>query len=176
MSDPKEPAGSSHLTHLDEAGHPSMVDVTDKADSDRMAMAEGVLRMRVETLRLLQSHATPKGDALVVARIAGIQAAKRTAELIPLCHPLNVSHIAVELEADARIPGVRATASVRVRAGTGAEMEALVAVAVALLTAYDMLKGVEKGMVIDQVRLLRKEGGRSGIWSAADPSVSPAGG
>ncbi|MCI0435462.1 MAG: cyclic pyranopterin monophosphate synthase MoaC [Gemmatimonadetes bacterium] len=148
-----------------------MVDVTDKSDSDRIATAEGELRMRPGTLQALQTQATPKGDPLVVARIAGIQAAKQTAALIPLCHPLSPTHIDVTLTVDPEVPGIRAQATIRVRARTGAEMEALTAVAVALLTAYDMLKGVEKGMVIERIRLVRKQGGKGGSWSAgeADP-------
>jgi cyclic pyranopterin phosphate synthase len=144
-----------------------MVDVGAKTETERVAVAEGVLRMRAETLRLLEQGRSPKGDPLVVAQVAGIQAAKRTADLIPMCHPLPLSHIDVRLECDPALPGIRATATVRVLARTGVEMEALTAVATALLTAYDMLKGVEKGMVIDGIRLLRKAGGRSGAWQIA---------
>jgi cyclic pyranopterin phosphate synthase len=156
------------LTHQDESGRPRMVDVSEKAETDRVAVAEGVLRMEEATLENLLEGRSPKGDPLLVAQVAGIQAAKRTAELIPLCHPLSLSQVDVQLEADAAVPGVRATATVRVRGATGVEMEALTAVTVALLTAYDMLKGIEKGMQITGIRLLRKAGGRSGEWTARE--------
>ena len=156
------------LTHQDESGQPRMVDVSEKAETDRVAVAEGVLRMEEATLENLLEGRSPKGDPLLVAQVAGIQAAKRTAELIPLCHPLSLSQVDVQLEADAAVPGVRATATVRVRGATGVEMEALTAVTVALLTAYDMLKGIEKGMQITGIRLLRKAGGRSGEWTARE--------
>ena len=152
------------LTHQDEAGRPKMVDVSAKIETDRSATAEGMLRMQQRTLEALLAGTAPKGDPLVVARIAGIQAAKRTAELIPLCHPLPLSSIEVTLEPDDAIPGIRATATVKVRGVTGVEMEALTAVMVALLTAYDMLKGVEKSMRIEEVRLIEKTGGKSGDY------------
>jgi cyclic pyranopterin monophosphate synthase len=142
-----------------------MVDVGDKAETERAAVASGVLRMAPATFDALRAGRTPKGDPLVVAQIAGIQAAKRTAELIPLCHPLALTQVDVVLEPDAALPGVRATATARLRGRTGVEMEALTAVSVALLTAYDMLKAVDREMVIDEVRLLRKQGGRSGTWT-----------
>lgn len=151
-----------------------MVDVGDKAESDRVAVAEGFLRMHPATLQLLREGRTPKGDPLVVAQIAGIQAAKRTADLIPLCHPLALTKIDVELETDDEVPGVRARAVVRLRGRTGVEMEALTAVSVALLTAYDMLKAVDRDMVIEDVRVHAKEGGRSGSWRA-DPAVPATG-
>jgi cyclic pyranopterin phosphate synthase len=141
-----------------------MVDVSAKMETERSATAEGVLRTEQRTLEALRAGATPKGDPLVVAQIAGIQAAKRTAELIPLCHPLFLSSIEVTLEPDESIPGIRATATVKVRGVTGVEMEALTAVTVALLTAYDMLKAVEKSMRIEQVRLIEKTGGESGEY------------
>ena len=144
-----------------------MVDVGAKDETDRVAVATGVLRMRRGTLEALQAGRTPKGDPLTVAQIAGIQAAKRTADLIPLCHPLALSQVDVELEAAADVPGIRARATVRLRGRTGVEMEALTAVSVALLTAYDMLKAVDRDMVIEGVRVLAKEGGRSGAWRAA---------
>lgn len=143
-----------------------MVDVADKAETDRVAVAEGVLRMRAATLALLRNGRTPKGDPLVVAQIAGIQAAKRTADLIPLCHPVALTKVDVELTTDEAVPGVRARAVVRLRGRTGVEMEALTAVSVALLTAYDMLKAVDRDMVIEDVRVHAKEGGRSGSWRA----------
>lgn len=164
MSSDAEP----RLTHLAEDGRARMVDVGDKAETERVAVAEGVLRMLPATLSALNAGRTPKGDPLAVAQIAGIQAAKRTSDLIPLCHPLALTQVDVRLEADATIPGVRAVATVRVRGRTGVEMEALTAVSVALLTAYDMLKAVDHGMVVEGVRVLAKEGGRSGSVRAAD--------
>jgi cyclic pyranopterin phosphate synthase len=158
------------LTHQDEAGRPRMVDVGPKAETRRTAVAEGSLRMAAETLRALNENRVPKGDPLVVAQIAGIQAAKRTSELIPLCHPLPLTAVDVQVETDESLPGIRARASAEVHGRTGVEMEALTAVAIALLTAYDMLKALDRSMVIDQVRLLRKEGGRSGTWHADDPT------
>jgi cyclic pyranopterin monophosphate synthase len=160
-----------HLTHLAEDGRARMVDVGGKAETERTAVAEGVLRMRHETLAALKAGRTPKGDPLAVAQIAGIQAAKRTADLIPLCHPLALTQVDVELEPDAAIPGVRARATARLRGRTGVEMEALTAVSVALLTAYDMLKAIDREMVIEEVRVLAKEGGRSGSWQAGSASV-----
>lgn len=154
------------LTHQDERGRPRMVDVGDKDRTRRTAVAEGVLRMAAPTLRRLEEGRTPKGDPLVVAQIAGIQAAKRTAELIPLCHPLPLTSVDVELAADPEVPGVRALARARVVGRTGVEMEALTAVSTALLTVYDMLKAVDRKMRIDGVRVLEKSGGQSGDWVA----------
>jgi cyclic pyranopterin monophosphate synthase len=162
MSSKAEP----RLTHLADDGRARMVDVGGKAETERTAVATGVLRMRAETLDALRAGRTPKGDPLVVAQVAGIQAAKRTAELIPLCHPLALTQVDVELEAAAEVPGVRARATVRLRGRTGVEMEALTAVSVALLTVYDMLKAVDREMVIEGVHVLAKEGGRSGAWRA----------
>jgi cyclic pyranopterin phosphate synthase len=161
----------ARLTHLAEDGRARMVDVGGKAETERVAVAEGVLRMLPATLSALESGRTPKGDPLAVAQVAGIQAAKRTADLIPLCHPLALTQVDVELEPDAGIPGVRARATVRLRGRTGVEMEALMAVSVALLTAYDMLKAVDRDMMIEGVRVLMKEGGRSGSWRAGPASV-----
>lgn len=156
---------SGRLTHQDEAGRPRMVDVGEKAETRREAVAEGVIRMAGETLSALEAGRLPKGDPLVVAQVAGIQAAKRTWELIPLCHPLPLTSVELELAADPELPGVRALARARVLGRTGVEMEALTAVSVALLTVYDMLKSVDRNMRIDGVRLLEKSGGRSGVWS-----------
>jgi cyclic pyranopterin phosphate synthase len=142
-----------------------MVDVGDKPETERAATAVGALVMAETAFAALLAGRTPKGDPLVVAQIAGIQAAKRTAELIPLCHPLALSDIAVTLEPDAALPGVRARATVKVRARTGVEMEALTAVSVALLAAYDMMKAVDRTMRIEDVHVVRKSGGRSGEWS-----------
>src|SRR5690554_3195116 len=163
------------LTHQDEAGRPRMVDVSAKEPSLRTAVAEGFLRTDPQTLDALRSGRTPKGDPLVVARIAGIQAAKRTADLLPLCHPLPLSSIEVDIDFAPDGSGLRAAAAVRVHARTGVEMEALTAVTASLLAAYDMLKAIDRGMRIDGVRLLRKEGGRSGIWEAAAPDCGDAG-
>ncbi len=143
-----------------------MVDVTAKAETSRVAVAEGALVMAVSTLTALVEGRTPKGEALAVSRIAGIQAGKRTDQLIPLCHALPGASVEVELEPDPNLPGVRARATARYHGRTGVEMEALPAVSVALLTLYDMCKALDKGMVLQEVRLLRKEGGRSGTWTA----------
>lgn len=150
------------LTHLDGEGRPRMVDVTGKDVTDRTAVAEGVLVTRPETLALIRrSGGGPKGDPTVTASLAGIQAAKRTSDLIPLCHPLPLTSVDVDVEVDEALPGLRATATVRVTARTGVEMEALTAVAMALLTGYDMLKAVDGDMRIEQIRLVSKTGGRS---------------
>lgn len=143
-----------------------MVDVGGKAETRRSATAEGLLVMQPQTLAALKDGRVPKGDPLLVAQIAGVQAAKRTADLIPLCHPLSLTRVDVRLEVDDAGPGVRATATAEVVARTGVEMEALTAVTVALLAAYDMLKAIDRSMRIEGVRLLRKEGGRSGTWEA----------
>lgn len=156
------------LTHQDEAGRPRVVDVGDKAETARVAQAEGRLIMAPATLAALREGRTPKGDPLVVAQIAGIMGAKRTPDLIPLCHPLPLSGVDVSLEIDDSLPGVRASATTRVIGRTGVEMEALTAVSVALLALYDMLKALDRGMRIEGVRLLRKSGGRSGTWEAGD--------
>jgi len=147
-----------------------MVDVGDKEVTDRRATAEGRVVMEPATLATLLEGRSPKGDPLAVARIAAIQAAKRTAELIPLCHTLPLTAVDVELTPDDALPGVRITATARTRAQTGVEMESLTAVSVAALTVYDMLKAVDRHMRIEGVRLLRKSGGRSGEWRA-DPDV-----
>ncbi len=156
------------LSHLDETGHARMVDVGAKADTERLAVARGRIAMQPETLALIRSGAAKKGDVLTVAQIAGIQAAKRTHDLIPMCHPLLLTHIAVELapgaEGDAAWIDVEAT--VRTRGKTGVEMEALTAVSVACLTVYDMCKAVDRGMRILDVHLAHKSGGKSGIMSS----------
>jgi cyclic pyranopterin monophosphate synthase len=153
----------SKLSHINAAGEANMVDVSGKAETRRTAVAEGQVRMRPETLQQIIEHGVPKGDVLAVARIAGIQGAKRCSELIPLCHPLPISKVSVEFAA-AGDDCLRVRAEVRVTGTTGVEMEALTAVSVAALTVYDMCKAMDKGMVIDQVQLLRKEGGKSGTW------------
>lgn len=153
-------------THFDEEGRPRMVDVSDKAITSRAAIAEGRIVMTAETLARLRSGPMPKGDPLHVAELAGIMGGKRTADLIPLCHQLPGVSIEVSLEPDEALPGVVCRARARVSGQTGVEMEALTAVAVALLTLYDMVKGVERGLRIEGIRLLAKEGGRSGRWTA----------
>ncbi|MBB3773898.1 cyclic pyranopterin phosphate synthase [Angulomicrobium tetraedrale] len=153
-----------HLTHLDATGAANMVDVADKAVTDRVAIAEGAVRMQAETLALILSGNAKKGDVIGTARLAGIMAAKRTHELIPLCHALLLSKVAVEIEPDDALPGLVVRASVRTSGQTGVEMEALTAVSVACLTVYDMAKAVDRGMCIDAVRLIEKSGGRSGHW------------
>jgi len=155
-----------NLTHLDASGRPAMVDVGDKPETARVAEAVGELIMGPQTVEILARGEAPKGDPLVVAQLAGIQAAKRTAELIPLCHQLPLTKVDVQLEIDPTLPGVRARAQANVVARTGVEMEALTAVSVALLTMYDMLKAVDRGMRIDNVRLTRKSGGRSGDFES----------
>ena len=154
------------LTHFDAAGQAHMVDVTDKAETDRIATAQGHVRMAAATLALVQAGQARKGDVLGVARIAGIMAVKRTADLIPLCHPLPVTGVALELVADAALPGVRVTATVRTTGRTGVEMEALTAVSVACLTIYDMLKAAERGMEIGGISVTLKDGGTSGRFTA----------
>ena len=154
------------LSHFDDQGQAQMVDVSAKGVTARHAVAEGRVLMRPETLALVTAGTAKKGDVLGVARLAGIMAAKRTADLIPLCHPLALTKVALDLTADATLPGVVITATVRTSGQTGVEMEALTAVAVACLTVYDMLKAGEKGMQIDGIRLLRKDGGKSGLYEA----------
>ncbi|MDE3079994.1 MAG: cyclic pyranopterin monophosphate synthase MoaC [Paracoccaceae bacterium] len=154
------------LTHFDAEGRAHMVDVSDKAVTDRVAVASGCVTMRPETLAHVLAGTAKKGDVLGVARLAGIMAAKKTADLIPLCHPLPVTKVALDLEADEALPGVRITATVKTSGQTGVEMEALTAVSVAALTVYDMLKAVEKGMEIKEIHLLMKEGGKSGRYEA----------
>lgn len=153
---------SKELSHLDANGSAHMVDVSEKSDTVRTAIASGEVQMKPETLALIRAGAIKKGDVLTVAQIAGIQAAKRTSDLIPLCHPLPLSHVEVELVLDDALPGVIITATVRVTGKTGVEMEALTAVSVAALTVYDMAKAVEKTMRIQNIRLIEKHGGRSG--------------
>jgi cyclic pyranopterin monophosphate synthase len=158
------------LSHIDAAGHARMVDVSAKDDTRREATARGRIVMRQETLALIQSAGLPKGDVLAVARIAGVMAAKRTHELIPLCHPLPVSGVTVELAPSEAGDAVEIEATVRVTGQTGVEMEALTAVSVAALTIYDMCKAVERGMRIEAISLVAKSGGRSGDYRAgAEP-------
>ena len=154
------------LTHFDGAGNAHMVDVTDKAVTDRIAVAENHIRMARETFEMITEGRAKKGDVLGVARLAGIMAAKRTPDLIPLCHPLPITKVSVDLVPDADLPGIRITATVRTTGQTGVEMEALTAASVAALTVYDMTKAVDKAMEIGGLRVLLKDGGKSGRYSA----------
>ncbi|HZN30349.1 MAG TPA: cyclic pyranopterin monophosphate synthase MoaC [Xanthobacteraceae bacterium] len=155
------------LTHLAASGEARMVDVSEKAATERVAIAEGRVVMAKKTLDLVLKGNAKKGDVLGAARLAGIMAAKRTHELIPLCHPLPVSKIAVDIEPDRTLPGLRVRSTVKVTGQTGVEMEALTAVSVACLTVYDMVKAVERGMRIEGIRLIEKRGGKSGHYRAA---------
>lgn len=154
------------LTHINAKGEAHMVDVGAKASTVRTATAEGRVKMRTETLALVRSGQAKKGDVLATARIAGIMAAKRAHEIIPLCHPLLLTKVTVEIEHDDTLPGLRVVATVGVTGQTGVEMEALTAVSAACLTIYDMLKAVDRGMIIEGVRLLEKSGGASGDYRA----------
>ena len=155
------------LTHLAAGGEARMVDVSQKPATERVAIAEGRVVMAKKTLDLVLKGNAKKGDVLGAARVAGIMAAKRTHELIPLCHPLPVSKIAVDIEPDQALPGLRVRSTVKVTGQTGVEMEALTAVSVACLTVYDMVKAVERGMRIEGIRLIEKRGGKSGHYRAA---------
>lgn len=155
---------SERLTHLDEQGRARMVDVGDKAATKREAVATGRIRMRSETLRRAESGDLPKGDVRAIAEIAGVMAGKRTSALIPLCHPLALNSLTVEVAADAALPGFVVTARARVTGSTGVEMEALTAASVACLTLYDMLKAIDRGMTIEAIQLQEKHGGASGSY------------
>jgi cyclic pyranopterin phosphate synthase len=170
MTDPA--AGA--LTHFDAQGQAHMVDVSAKPETHRVARATGVIRMRPKTLQLIESGDAKKGDVIGIARVAAIQGAKRTADLVPLCHPLAITRIAVEFEIVREASEVRCTAQVETLGRTGVEMEALAAVQIGLLTVYDMCKAVDRGMVIDGVRVLEKRGGKSGDWRAAVASTPDA--
>ncbi len=154
----------ARLTHLDEHGRASMVDVSSKPTSERRALAQAVVRVSAQTARAVEAGNAPKGDVLAVARIAGIQAAKRTAELIPLCHPLALSYVGVDGTVDPDAGTITLSAEARTTGPTGVEMEALTAASVAALTVYDMIKGMERGAKVEEVALLEKAGGRSGHW------------
>jgi len=156
------------LSHFDEGGQAHMVDVSEKAVTDRIAVAEGWVKMRPETLALVEAGTAKKGDVLGIARLAGIMGAKKTAELIPLCHPLPITKVTLDLVPDAGLPGVRITATVKTTGQTGVEMEALTAVSVAALTVHDMLKAAEKSIEIGGIRVVLKEGGKSGRYEARD--------
>jgi len=166
MSDERSP----RLSHLDEKGRARMVDVSDKPISRRVALAEGTVTMRRETLAAIRGGETPKGDVLAVARLAAIGGAKHTAQLIPLCHPLPIEAIDVEIDLDDDLPGLRIRVSVSAESRTGVEMEAMSAAAIGALAVYDMIKGIDRGLAIGPIRLLEKRGGRSGTWTAAEES------
>ena len=153
---------SSKLSHIDASGRARMVDISSKPDTSRTAIAKGEVVMRKETLDLIESGSVGKGDVLSVAQVAGVMAAKRTSDLIPLCHPLPLNQISVEFELDEDLPGIKIVARAKTMGKTGVEMEALTAVAVSALTIYDMAKAVEKTMVIQNIRLVEKRGGQSG--------------
>ncbi len=157
------------LSHLDEASRARMVDVSGKPEAERTAVAEGLVRMSRDAFEQVASHAVAKGDVLAVAEVAGVMAAKRTGELIPLCHPLGLDQVTVEARLMPEVPGVQVTATAKVTGRTGVEMEALTAVSVACLTIYDMVKAVDRGMVIEGVRLMSKTGGTRGDWRRSEP-------
>jgi cyclic pyranopterin phosphate synthase len=157
----------SDLSHVDAEGRARMVDVSAKDVTVRMARATGAIQMRRETLDAIRANAIAKGDVLGVARLAGIMAAKRTSELIPLCHPIPLTDIRVDITIDESLPGLRVEAAAKTAAQTGVEMEAIIAVSVTLVTVYDMAKAVDKSMVIGEILLAEKLGGRSGHWSRA---------
>lgn len=154
----------SGLTHFDSKGDAQMVDVSDKAVTSRVAVAAGSIKMGLETLEMITEGRAKKGDVLGVARLAGIMAAKKTSDLIPLCHPLPITKVSLELSADTDLPGIQIEATVKTTGQTGVEMEALTAVSVAALTVYDMVKAVEKSMEITNIRLILKDGGKSGRY------------
>jgi cyclic pyranopterin monophosphate synthase len=157
---------SSQLSHLDGMGQANMVDVSDKVSTLREAIAQGTIRMRLETFQAIEQGNAPKGDVLGTARLAGIMAAKQTSNLIPLCHPLPLTGVKVFITPEPNLPGYIIQAKVKTKAETGVEMEALTAVTVAALTLYDMAKALDKGIVIESIGLLHKSGGKSGEWSA----------
>ncbi|MBK7686763.1 MAG: cyclic pyranopterin monophosphate synthase MoaC [Rhodocyclaceae bacterium] len=161
------PKNSKSLSHFNATGHAHMVDVAGKPATERIACAAGSIRMKPSTFALVATGDAKKGDVLGIARIAAIMATKRTADLIPLCHPLALSHVAVEFTLDSALSAVSIEVTATTTGATGVEMEALAAVSVGLLTIYDMLKAVDRGMVIDAIRLLEKSGGKSGHWTAS---------
>ena len=154
------------LSHIDETGAAHMVDVGGKDDTERLASASGTIAMKPETLAMIMSGQAKKGDVLATARIAGIMAAKKTSDLIPLCHPLALTQVTVDIAEDKALPGLAVTATAKLKGKTGVEMEALTACSVALLTIYDMAKAVDRGMVIGDIRVTEKSGGKSGHWKA----------
>jgi len=167
----KTKAKSPALTHIDSAGEARMVDVSEKPATERVAVAEGLVIMSKASLDMIETGNAKKGDVLGTARIAGIMAAKRTSELIPLCHPLALSKVTVDITADKKLPGCRVRATVKVTGPTGVEMEALTAVSVACLTIYDMIKAVERGVQIEGIHLIEKKGGKSGHYLVTDNAI-----
>jgi cyclic pyranopterin monophosphate synthase len=161
----KDTTGKKRLTHVASSGDAKMVDVSEKDSTDRVATARGSIRMLPETLAAIEANSLKKGDVLSVARVAGILAAKRTPELIPLCHPIPLTDIQIEMRADRALPGIIAEATARANWKTGVEMEALTAVTVCLLTVYDMAKAVDRGMELGDISLIQKSGGKLGDWS-----------
>ena len=161
-------ATGTRLTHIDDTGAANMVDVSEKPITSRTAVAVGSVTMKPKTLEMIVSGNAKKGDVIATARIAGIMAAKRTHELIPLCHPLALSKVAVEIEVDVSLPGLRVRAMAKLSGQTGVEMEALTAASVACLTIYDMAKAVDRGMVLSGIKVLEKSGGQSGSWIAPE--------
>jgi cyclic pyranopterin monophosphate synthase len=166
----RKPVAAKGLSHLDQRGQARMVDVSGKAPTERVARAEGKVIMRKDTLDKVIAGDALKGDVLGAARLAGIMAAKRTHSLIPLCHPLPITKVEIEIDPEHALPGFLVQATVKATGQTGVEMEALTAVSVACLTVYDMVKAIEKGMHIEGIRLLEKTGGKSGTWRAGDKS------
>lgn len=164
MTSSKTTNSSTVLTHFDQAGQAHMVDVGEKAESHRVAIASGVITMKPETLTVIQSGTARKGDVLGIARIAAIMASKRTSDLIPLCHPLALTHVSVDFKMDQARSCISCTARVETTGKTGVEMEALTAVQVGLLTIYDMSKAIDRGMVMSDIRVQEKTGGKSGSW------------
>jgi cyclic pyranopterin monophosphate synthase len=156
----------SELTHFNSEGEAHMVDIGDKQITSRRAVVKGHIEMQSSTLKLIVDGNHKKGDVLGIARVAGIMATKKTAELIPLCHPLSLTHVSVDFEIDENLPGIHCTVSTETRGQTGVEMEALTGVQIALLTIYDMCKAVDRGMVIGDIQLLEKTGGKSGHWKS----------
>ena len=156
----------SSLTHFDSQGQAHMVDIGNKSDTERIAIAQGSIRMRPETLQLIMRGDAKKGDVLGIARIAAIQASKQTANLIPLCHPISLTKVGVEFEIDSKANTIHCKVTAQCTGKTGVEMEALTATSVALLTIYDMIKAADKSMVISEIKLLEKQGGKSGHWTA----------
>ncbi len=152
------------MTHFDEAGRARMVDISDKPVTSRMAKARGVIRMKRETLEAIRAGTTRKGDVIAVARIAGIMAAKKTAELVPLCHPIPLTDVDLTIDLDDSLPGARVTASAKTAAQTGVEMEAIVAASVTLITIFDMVKGLDRDLQIGEITVTEKHGGKSGSW------------
>lgn len=171
-----ESRDSSPLSHVDADGAARMVDVSGKAVTARMARATGAIRMRAETLEAIERNALAKGDVIAVARVAGVMAAKRTAELIPLCHPLPLTDVQISIVSDRALPGLRAEAVARTTAQTGVEIEAIVAVSVTLITIFDMAKAIDRAMEIGQISVAEKSGGRSGHWRREPDRPSAEGG